>query len=270
MYKNWKAICAVPDTHFRWALALLDLASEFGKLVVARLPDFFTENEQVGPVPLSVMRMRAEENAAAEGSPGNGSVHLHCYDAIPNWMPKLWFVTSYRLKEYPEAQPVPPELESVAVVGTICQWEGKKIILVDYIGDEEWFFVPAECIFIDPIPLSALMNAAEQYSREDQGLGHEEEDRHFTLQFAANQSSLFMVPVAFAWEHDREPPAEVVWQLVGQKAQAGLTVTYRDKQYIVLNIEFAGDLPQIGSIFTEPPQVQSLALAEARYVALDK
>ncbi len=148
MFKDWKKICQVPDTHFMWALALLDTNTDFGRQVVERFPEYFTQEEETGPVPLSVLRMEAEENAARQGGTC-GSDHLTTYDAIPSWMPTLYFAEGGPLNHYPEAKPVPSELKKIQDVGTVCEWEGKKLVLVEWLDDGQWWFVPAELIAVD-------------------------------------------------------------------------------------------------------------------------
>lgn len=63
MFKNWERICKIEDTHFMWAMALLDLASEFGRNVASRFPEYFLEKQdeqQKYPIPLSVIRKASE------------------------------------------------------------------------------------------------------------------------------------------------------------------------------------------------------------------
>jgi len=63
MNKDWLSICEVSDPNFRMALALLDLKSSFGRYVMEAMPDYFTDQESLGPVPLSVLRRVAHDNA---------------------------------------------------------------------------------------------------------------------------------------------------------------------------------------------------------------
>ena len=149
MYKNWKAICQIPDTHVMWALALLNMDSDLGRRFMERFPEYFTQEEQAGPYPLSVLRMEAEENAARQGCPGMGANHLTTYDAIPSSMPILYFAEDDALKRYAEAKPLPPELRHADVVGTTYVWEDKEIVLIQYLDDRQWWFVPAELIAVD-------------------------------------------------------------------------------------------------------------------------
>lgn len=157
MYKNWKAICDITDTRLMWAMALLDLEADFGQDVAKRFPEYFSEKEQAGPVPLSVLKMKAEENAAREGFPGTGSGHLATYDAIPEWMPIFHFSLDEHELRY-EGIVLPPDeinaaLQKEEKIGKVYRWADKEIVLivlVDSINNAgEWYFVPAELIVID-------------------------------------------------------------------------------------------------------------------------
>ncbi len=157
MYKNWENISRIEDKHFMMALALLDLSTDFGRMVAERFPEYFSKEQQAkGPIPLSVLQTIAEENAAREHNPGYGAYHLVLYDAIPGWMPMFWFATDeLTLKEHSnEVMVLPKDLESLLeknnhTVGIIYKWRGKDIILVDFLDTGEWFFVPAEIILIN-------------------------------------------------------------------------------------------------------------------------
>lgn len=152
MSKNWKAICEIPDRHFMWAIALLDLATTFGQMVIERFPEYFTKESETGPVPLSVLRMKARENAAKYGDDAEaGERHISCYGAVPSWMPEFCFrEPEDRLGAESGLEVIPQELSEARTIGEIYEWEGKKLVLIDYFEDGgERRFVPAECINID-------------------------------------------------------------------------------------------------------------------------
>lgn len=120
------------------------------------------------------------------------------------------------------------------------------------------------------MPLSALMEAAAEYCRQELGGDDEEKIRNFTLVFAGERYPHLRIPIAFDWgDCDPDPPQAVLDQLVGQKAQAGLVVEYEGRRYVVLTIDFVNP-PKIGSTITEVPQVISISLVDAEFVALDK
>ncbi len=159
MYKNWKEIHKIQDAHFMWALALLDLATDFGRMIVERFPEFFTAEQPAKPL-LSELRAIAGNNFAAEWKRAKGETclapsceYLVSCDAIPEWMPIMHFVRRHGddclINCYPDALSAPPELENeIDYVGSIYTWQGKKLILVEF-SDWEWYFVPAELIAID-------------------------------------------------------------------------------------------------------------------------
>ncbi len=149
MYKNWKAICQITDTHFMWALALLNLATDLGRMVVERFPEYFSNEQQAGPIPLSVLIKKAQEAESYNNQFGPGDWHLVEYGAIPSHWPILTFSDGYDSS----CQPIPDCLKSASEcndIGKIYEWEGKKIVLVDaYIDLGTWSFVPAELIAVD-------------------------------------------------------------------------------------------------------------------------
>lgn len=121
------------------------------------------------------------------------------------------------------------------------------------------------------VPLSVLMEAAAEYSRTDWGSDLSEIDRHFSLGLAFAKNPQLNLPVAFQWgDVYPVPPESVLKQLVGQKAQAGMTVMFEEKKYVVLNISFARDYPAIGSEITKAHLVYDISLVDAAFVALDQ
>lgn len=152
MFKNWQAICDTPDVRLMHFLSFLDLDSYLGKRIVEQLPEYFTDEEQAGPVPLTVLRATAEQNAArAGGEPSND--HLVIYDAFEGLaIPIIVYATGHGLAELHEvAIPVPDELQDAKVIGQVYEHDGRKLVLVDRSGrdDNEWYFVPAECIDVE-------------------------------------------------------------------------------------------------------------------------
>jgi|FLOH01.1.fsa_nt_gi hypothetical protein len=154
MYKKWLEICAIPDKHFMTAIALLDLTSDFGEIVVASLPQFFTEKKQAGPIPLSIIIKNAFSSPLAIGREyGPPEWHLEEYGAIPDDWPIIYFGDEESCSENDSLQLIPKHLMSLQEttdIGKIVEWDGKKIILVDGCVDlGEWTFVPAELICVD-------------------------------------------------------------------------------------------------------------------------
>lgn len=152
-YRNWQAICKIPDTHFMWALALLDLATDFGQSVVERLPEYFTDELQQGPIPMSVLRMQANEGVMkATGGECGVTDALVFRGSTVHELPLIRFAVASAIAEYPHLgfQLIPKELESAETVGKVYKWQGKDIVLLECIeGSGEWTFTPAECVALD-------------------------------------------------------------------------------------------------------------------------
>ncbi|MEK7607011.1 MAG: hypothetical protein AAB444_02355 [Patescibacteria group bacterium] len=122
------------------------------------------------------------------------------------------------------------------------------------------------------VPLSALMAAAEDYSRATYPNYPKawNQDRNFRLGFAAEAYPHLRLPVAFQWtEPNGHPPADVTAQIVGQRAGAGMSITLAGAQYRVVDIAFL-ETPEIGMIINGLPIIESLSLVKAEYIALDK
>lgn len=118
------------------------------------------------------------------------------------------------------------------------------------------------------VPLSVLMEAAEEKSKMDWPNDPHvwEWDRHFSLGFAFYGNRHLDIPVTFRWSDG--VPLEVRQQLVGQKVSAAMRITYCDKKYLVLNIDFVQDLV-IGSVIVDPPELNSLEVVPAECVNVD-
>lgn len=164
MYKNWKAICEIADKHFMWAIALLDLASDFGKMIASKLPEYFTDEPQTGPIPLSMIRMLAEKESAEKGFGYTDCLVSYCkYWGHGQFsIPILDFTTDEDGDSCGFNAPMlPSEIQSQidqmgrrAEVGDTFIWEGKKIVLLEN-NDEErgscflMHFAPADCVLAD-------------------------------------------------------------------------------------------------------------------------
>jgi len=152
MFKNWEAICQIPDTHVMWALALLDMGSDLGRKFVERFPEYFTEEKQGGPIPLSVLRQEANKGATAQGYADKYYDDLASDGACAKFdIP----IQAFRgPQDYPESrrEPLPAELAhlaDVAGIGHIAEWGGKKVVVVENGMPEFIFVAPAELIALD-------------------------------------------------------------------------------------------------------------------------
>jgi len=283
VFKNWPAICAIQDKFVKWALAMLNLHSDVGKRFAEQLPEYFTTDEVFGSVPLSVIRKQAHENAVHCGDDGSGEEHPCSYGAIPIWIPVFTFDKFGRKQVSCDAPNLPSEISPDAEQGEVVTWEGKKfVVLENNESCEELHIAPAELIDVDcpvRIPLSALMDAAEECSREEWSMGSDAErtwvaDRHFALTFGGKKYPQLRFPIAHRFGNGEPPlPKKVIEQLIDQKAQAGIVVTYRGKEYLVVMIDFCGDeSPQIGSVIDNGvvDKISSLSLANAELVNLNR
>ncbi len=132
------------------------------------------------------------------------------------------------------------------------------------------------------VSLSALKEAAFEYSRKQhpdpKPSNLWELDSNFWLAAAEEENPQLRIPTAFGWEcpgaDQSEPlsaPEQIMRQFVGQKAQAGMVVMYKGKKYMVYTIVFNCDeYPEVGSVFEYPPELDSLTLVDADFIALDK
>jgi hypothetical protein len=154
MFKNWKAICEILDTHFMWAIALLDLATDFGQLVASRFPEYFTDEQQAGPIPMSVLFRQAAENYAAGIGEFTEEFIVSQKAAEKFNIPIIAFGIDPEASNGFDVQLLPIEIEKEALehrkTGDTLTWRDKKITLLEYnehIGI--FYFAPAECIDVN-------------------------------------------------------------------------------------------------------------------------
>lgn len=153
MFKNWKAICSVVDKHFMWALALLDLTTDFGRMIVEKLPEFFDSKQQIGPIPLSAITQRAKGEAemfSEEYIVSNGTAQKF-------EIPLIEFGVDEEGAKDNNLPLLPAEIklhvircESNSKMGLNVEWQGKKLVMLEYnehIGSVS--FAPAELIAVD-------------------------------------------------------------------------------------------------------------------------
>lgn len=163
-YKNWKAICQIKDTHFMWAMALLDLTTNFGQSVAERFPEYFGSEQQQGPIPLSVLRQLAEKDGREQKA--NQFDCLVSFDKywgrkgqIGENLPIISFstITDNSFDDPMLPDEIDKQIEALgrrAEVGDIFTWEGKSFVLMEN-NDEKrgscflMYFAPAELIAVD-------------------------------------------------------------------------------------------------------------------------
>ena len=157
MNKNWKAICGIPDTHMMWAVALIATESDFGSMIMMRLPEFFTEETQQGPYPLSILREDAERAAIAqccEPDRGPYTNELYSYGTCAKFdIPTKLFRCrgSTMIDENdPKCSPLPADLhmlvKNLEGIGHIITWKEKDVVVVENCPGEFIVVAPAEMI----------------------------------------------------------------------------------------------------------------------------
>ena len=142
MFKNWKMICQIVDVHFMWAMALLDLTTDFGRLVIERFPEYFSKELQTGPIPKSVIQTWTRmKNHGCDDAPVT-------YGVMKNFNVPLFKF---------EGSDISAEMKLWLEGHSSCQWkgfewEGKKLVCIEdewHDGNDWVFFVPAELIALD-------------------------------------------------------------------------------------------------------------------------
>ena len=134
------------------AIALLDIESSLGQIFVERFPEYYSQEEGVGPIPLSVLRITAEENAAKAGG-YRVDDNLVTYGAAAAYnIPCDKFATGDKGKEKYGADKLPQELEVIRYtsVGSVITWNGRRIVILENNRDFEIiFFAPAETVDVN-------------------------------------------------------------------------------------------------------------------------
>jgi hypothetical protein len=149
MFKNWKTICGITDKHFMWAIALLDRTSDFGKMVAERFTEYFTDEQQIGPYPPSLMRKTAQEKGYPGGS-DHGEDLIVSNDAVPDGVPIQTFDKYGKNVAGLDGPLLPTEISPDAKQGDIVTWEGKRfVVLENHIDCQELSIAPAELIAVD-------------------------------------------------------------------------------------------------------------------------
>ncbi|MBU3923878.1 MAG: hypothetical protein KJ592_03100 [Nanoarchaeota archaeon] len=157
MFKNWLAISVVVDVHFRWALALLDLKSEFGQKIARQNPEYFCEEKLLGPVPLSAIIQRSRDEYSPDGFSEEYVVSNDTFKYFG--IPVFEFASEWDTKkDYPDLSLLPEEIDldridvssANASIGMSFEWQGKELVLLEY-NDITGIvsFVPAECVDVD-------------------------------------------------------------------------------------------------------------------------
>ncbi len=119
------------------------------------------------------------------------------------------------------------------------------------------------------IPLSILQQAATEVAVEE--YGDEEFEGNFWLHRGGQKYPHLNIPLSHKWDLDNEVPKQVSDQFVGQKALAGIVVTYLGRQHFVLNMVLSSRQEfVVGSVITKPLRFDELYLVLLDYIDVDK
>ena len=161
-FKNWKAICEIPDPLFRMAIALTDLTTDFGQMVATRLREYFsTAPLEPGPVPLSIIKKTAEMRYMEDHKDDRDADISRAFDfcdsyrGIPDRIPKIEFGHDGEAAAEWRCEVIPSEYFEVVKkfrIGDTFQWKDKTLMVMENnmspnVGTI--ISVPAELILVD-------------------------------------------------------------------------------------------------------------------------
>ena len=130
------------------ALALLDINSEFGKNVVDQLPEYFTEEEQPGPVPMSVLQQEAQDkDGFREDLVTDGVCDQFQIPVIRYSLPGD--ETGAKSPTIPEELGSLKRIQPKQGFGQVFEVNGQKLVLVENCAPDGLWFAPLECIALD-------------------------------------------------------------------------------------------------------------------------
>lgn len=151
MNRNWNEISKISDRHLMWALAMLDRNSDLGKRVAEQLPEYFTDGEETGPVPLSVMRLEAQRRGAEQDGTHCDELIVH-YGGVPSHIPVQTFDVYGNGLVGGNFKPdkLPSEISPTAKQGDVVTWGSKRFVVLEHNeAIEEMTIAPAELVIID-------------------------------------------------------------------------------------------------------------------------
>lgn len=157
MKANWKAISKVADKNFMLAFAYMDFDSKFGKMIVDSLPAFFTNDDDAGAIPLSVIKDHIAEFDGGKPAHSNnldtieGAQDCENYFGIPvthfvHPDEKSWTYEKYRRSpaDFPEKA-----WEEVEQFETFTWREKEWLMLCSCDCAPEIAFTPLPCVDVE-------------------------------------------------------------------------------------------------------------------------
>ncbi len=152
VYKRWSEICRMEDPLFMLAVSHLDLNTKFGATFVERFPEYFSAERDNGPVPLMVLRLRANENSASYDSGGDASDLLASSQACSDFDIPVQGFHGPNYGGDKDKLPLPTELiDLVHLEGTgqLVEWCGSQFVVVENGMPEYVYLAPANRIALD-------------------------------------------------------------------------------------------------------------------------
>lgn len=160
IYPRWEEICRIPDSVFMMGVALLDLDSDFGRVVAVRFPDYFTDErpENVGPIPLSVLRREGSrqftEDWNSPCSPEEMATLVTDQACEKFEIPYISYHGSAPDKDFEREscpQKIIRELEELKekqsnIIGCIVEINSKQLVVVEDNLPDNFYVAPAQCI----------------------------------------------------------------------------------------------------------------------------
>lgn len=132
-----------------WALATVDLKGKYGQALIFAFPECFSEEEQEGPYPLSLIREEAHRKGLEEANPSGGDLPISYYSIPDHILVKGFDKTGENIAGL-EGQMLPEGIDPNAKQGEVVEWGGKKfVVLENNTACEEFWIAPAECILVD-------------------------------------------------------------------------------------------------------------------------
>jgi hypothetical protein len=149
-YKNWPKICELIKGGrpiFAGILANADPQDEITSRLIVQFPEYFSDVPVKGPVPLSILRTYAVQQAIKQGhEPEEHPGDLGFYGALDKYeIPYLEFLNDLSKREqcHLEAVPLAPDsLDTGAEFGSTIDFDGKKWFVAQNSDDSP----PSICI----------------------------------------------------------------------------------------------------------------------------
>lgn len=161
MRKNWAWIAKTNSADARLSFSMLDLESEYGRILSKHIPDLSIQEPEVQtPISLKFLQTEALKCKHQESGEHDRDIltKLFHMGVIPQNIPVVGFTTSSRIsredKKWVVAMPLDliELLKKPLYIGSVLDWQKFIMMLIEVSESErgmEFYFVPAECIECD-------------------------------------------------------------------------------------------------------------------------